>query len=354
MKRVPLAALAAVLLGTAAPSSAHPAPYSYVDVRIQTGALDVTIAAHIFDLAHDLGIDPPERLLGQAFLAQESAAIATLMQARLTLATNGETLDGGPWSSPEVVVEQQLIRVRARYELPTAPGVVAITARLFPYDPAHQTFVNIYERGALTSQLILDAGHARFEYYTDTARGFSALVRRFTVAGIQHMLSGYDHLLFLIGLLLLGGSAGQLVLIVGAFTVAHSLGLSLAALNVLAVPARLVAPAAALSIVYVGVDNLMIRGGRDVRVWIALIFGLVHGFGLANAWRAMDRPIHEVGWSLASFNVGVELGQLLVVAALVSALSAVRACNEGAGRTLAVAGSIVVAAAGACWFIQRL
>ena len=77
--------------------------------------------------------------------------------------------------------------------------------------------------------------------------------------------------------------------------------------------------------------TFMIRGGRDVRVWIALIAGLVHGFGLANAWRAIDRPIHAPGWSLASFNVGVEIGQLLVVAALVSALSAVRARNEAGG-----------------------
>jgi hypothetical protein len=98
----------------------------------------------------------------------------------------------------------------------------------------------------------------------------------------------------------------------------------------------------------------MIHGGRDVRVWIALIFGLVHGFGLANAWRAMDRPIHAFGWSLASFNVGVGLGELLIVAALVSALSAVGARNEGAGRTLAVAGSVVVAVTGAFWFVQRL
>ena len=191
-------------------------------------------------------------------------------------------------------------------------------------------------------------------YYTDTARGFSALVRRFTVAGIQRMLSGYDHVFFLIGLLLLGGSFRQLMLIVGAFAVANSLTLSLAALNVISIPMTLIAPAAALSVVYVGVDNLMIRGGRDVRVWIALIAGLVHGFGLANAWRAIDGPIHAPGWSLASFNVGVEIGQLLIVAALVSALSAVRARNEGAGRTVAVAGSAVIAAAGAFWFIQRL
>ena len=102
-----------------------------MDVRIQAGALDVTVAAHIFDLAHDLGIDPPERLLDPAFVAQKSAAISTLVQNRLALAPDGETLEAGPWSS-EVVAEQQLIRIRARYELTAAPGLLAITARLFP------------------------------------------------------------------------------------------------------------------------------------------------------------------------------------------------------------------------------
>src|SRR5207302_1458145 len=227
-------------------------------------------------------------------------------------------------------------------------------ALMFPYDPAHQTFVNVYEGGSLTSQAILDRGRTRFEYFAGTRQGAIAVVRKFVPAGIHHILIGPDHLLFLIGLLLLGGSIRQLLVVVTAFTVAHSVTLSLAALNVVSPPARIVEPAIALSIVYVGADNLLVREGRDVRAWIALTFGFIHGFGFANVLREMDLPTRALGWSLFSFNVGVEIGQLLVVSIVATALAAVRARNEAAGRQLAFAGSIVVMAAGAFWFIQRV
>ena len=125
-------------------------------------------------------------------------------------------------------------------------------------------------------------------------------------------------------------------------------------MNILSPPARIVEPAIALSIVYVGADNLMVHGGRDVRVWIAFAFGLIHGFGFANVLREMDLPARALGWSLFSFNVGVEIGQLLVVVAVASALAALRARSEIVGRRLATVGSIVVIAAGAYWFIERV
>ena len=139
-----------------------------------------------------------------------------------------------------------------------------------------------------------------------------------------------------------------------SFTVAHSITLSLAALNLISPPARLIEPAIALSIVYVGADNLLIRDGRDVRAWIAFAFGFIHGFGFANVLRAMDLPTRALGWSLFAFNAGVEIGQLLVVAMLATAFAALRARSEAAGRQLAFAGSIVVMAAGAFWFVQRV
>jgi hydrogenase/urease accessory protein HupE len=173
-------------------------------------------------------------------------------------------------------------------------------------------------------------------------------------AGVHHILIGPDHLLFLIGLLLLGGTIRQLALVVSAFTVAHSITLSLAALNLVTPPARIIEPAIALSIVYVGADNLLVRGGRDMRGWIAFAFGFIHGFGFANVLREMDLPRRALGWSLFSFNLGVEIGQLLVVIVVASAFAALRSRNELAGRRLAFAGSIVVIAAGAFWFIQRV
>ena len=116
----------------------------------------------------------------------------------------------------------------------------------------------------------------------------------------------------------------------------------------------MIEPAIALSIIYVGADNLLMGKGRDLRAAVAFVFGFVHGFGFASVLREMDLPSRALGWSLVSFNVGVEIGQLAVVLAVASALALVRSRDEAAGRRLAFAGSIAVIVAGSYWFIQRV
>ena len=139
------------------------------------------------------------------------------------------------------------------------------------------------------------------------------------------------------------------------FTVAHSITLTLAALNVVSPPASIIEPAIALSIVYVGVDNLLVRKGRDVRPWIALVFGLIHGFGFANVLREMDLPSRALGWSLLSFNIGVEIGQLLVVVAAAGGAGRRPGLESGgwAGASPSPARSAVIAAGG-FWFVERV
>jgi hydrogenase/urease accessory protein HupE len=263
------------------------------------------------------------------------------------------TLLNATWSPPEILADRQSLRLRLHSPADHAPGTLAVTASLFPYDPVHQTFVNIYEDDSLT-QAILDRGKARFEYFAGSRQGVWAVIQKFVPAGIHHILIGPDHLLFLVGLLLLGGSIRRLALVVTAFTLAHSITLTLAALNLVTPPPQIIEPAIALSIVYVGVDNLLVHDGRDVRTWIAFAFGFIHGFGFANVLREMDLPPRALGWSLFSFNFGVEIGQLLVVTLVASAFALLRARSEAAGRRLVVVGSLVVVAAGTFWFIQRV
>jgi hydrogenase/urease accessory protein HupE len=349
--RLALAALVVVLAPTAV--AAHPVPFSYLDVRLDGDAVTVTLVAHIFDVAHDLNLTPPEELLKADVVGPRAAAIAAMLGSRFSLAADGRPLTPRWAPTPDILTDRQSLRFELRYELSAPPGRLLITAVMFPYDPNHQTFVNVYEGEALT-QAILDRGRPSFEYFSGSRQGVAAVIRKFIPAGVHHILIGPDHLLFLVGLLLLGGSVRQLLIVVTSFTLAHSITLSLAALNIVSPPARIIEPAIALSIVYVGADNLLAGGGRDVRAWIAFAFGFIHGFGFANVLREMDLPRRALGWSLFSFNVGVEIGQLLVVVAVASALAAVRSRSEMAGRQVAVAGSIVVIAAGAFWFIQRV
>jgi hydrogenase/urease accessory protein HupE len=348
-------AVGLVWLLLARTAAAHPVPFSYLDLRLEPGAIDVALVVHVFDAGHDLRVDPAERLLDADTLSRQAAALEAMLAPRLTLAADGHVL-APAWRGVEAIRDRQSLRLHLTYALPpgAAPGTITVAARLFPYDPQHQTFLNVYEGGAL-SQAILDGAHDRFEYFAGTRQGVLAVVARLLPAGIHHILIGPDHILFLIGLLLTGGRIRQLALVVTAFTIAHSITLSLAALNLITPSPRLIEPAIALSIVYVGADNLLVReGGRDMRVWIAFAFGFIHGFGFASVLREMELPRRALVWSLLSFNVGVEIGQLLIVGIVASALAWVWARSAAAGRQLAFVGSIVVIVAGACWFIQRV
>ncbi len=354
MTRCTLAGLVVLLAGVFTPATAHPVPFSYLDFKVGRDQVEVSIVVHVFDVAHDLGIEPPDRLLDPGFVDERAEAIVQLLRDRLSLTGDGRTLAPRRWSVPQPLPERQSLLVRAEYETGGSPGAVAVTADLFPYDPEHQSFLNFYEGDSLMSQAILGRGHTSVDYFLGTRQGVFAVIQKFVPEGVHHILIGPDHILFLVGLLLMGGTLRQLALVVTAFTLAHSVTLSLAALNLLNPPARLIEPAIALSIVYVGADNLLVRNGRDVRGWIAFGFGFIHGFGFANVLREMDLPARALGWSLFSFNVGVEIGQLLVVMIVTTALAALRARSEAAGHYLAVAGSIGVMAAGAFWFIQRV
>lgn len=349
--RAPL--IAGVLVLSARVAAAHPAPFSYLDLHIDDGAMRGTLVLHVIDVAHDLGIDRPADLLDPAVATRERERVIGLLARRLSL-RSGDAPLAVEWGSLEPARERDAVRLAFRVP-GNPPGRVTVRTHLFPYDPFHQTFLNVYENGALRQQAVFNATSAERTYYRGTAQGVAAVVATFVPAGIRHILIGPDHVLFLIGLLLLGGGGWALVRIVTAFTVGHSITLSLAALNVLSPPASVIEPAIALSIVFVGADNLLVgRSGRDVRAWIALAFGLVHGFGFAYVLQEFGLPTEALAWSLFSFNVGVEIGQLLIVLGIAAGLALVRRRNRVAAERMAFAGSIVVMAAGAYWFVERV
>jgi hypothetical protein len=342
------------LLTLAAPAAGHPVPFSFLDLQLTTHGMDASLVIHDFDLAHEFKVSDPGLFLDPVFLTEQNAAIRSLISSRLQFSADGIPLET-EWDLPEVLRDHESVRFLLRFpSIRSKPAHIAIRAALFPYDALHQTFVNVYDDGELTHQSVLDQSRKQAEYFTGSGLSVTAVIRRFIPEGIRHILIGPDHILFLVGLLLLGGSPRRLLVVVTSFTVAHSITLSLAALNIFTPSPRIIEPAIALSIVYVGFDNLLMRDGRDVRTWIAFAFGFIHGFGFANVLREMDLPRRALGWSLFSFNFGVEIGQLLVVLIVALLLTAIRSRSETAGRYVAVVGSIVVIVAGAYWFIQRV
>lgn len=342
-----------------APAFAHPAPFSYLDVHIDERGMSGTLVIHDLDAAHDLGVADADSLLDPPVAARYRDALVALVAPRLSFALD-RTPASITWGSIDVVRERQSLRLAFTVSGPR-PAHVALHAYVFPYDPIHQTFINIYEDATLRQQLILDANHQDAEYYSGSVQGRLAVVKTFVASGITHILIGPDHISFLIGLLLLGGSLARLALIVTSFTVGHSITLSLAALDVVSPSPRFIEPLIALTIVVVGADNLLVIKNRkdaahatDIRAWLAVAFGLIHGFGFAYVLKEFGLPRAALGWSLFAFNLGVEFGQLLIVGVAGLALLLVRRRSGAAAEAVARFGSIAVILAGAYWFVERV
>jgi hypothetical protein len=193
--------------------------------------------------------------------------------------------------------------------------------------------------------------------------------RRYALLGVEHILTGYDHLLFLLGLLLVCRRTRTVAVVVTCFTAAHSVTLALAALHVVTLSGRIVEPLIAASIVFVGVENV-VRGSEPDRPWVngwlpngwllvrwalAFAFGLIHGLGFAGALEdiGLGRDGASIGAPLVAFNVGIELGQLAIALPLFAVLWKLRALPAFARTGVKVA-SLLVAAVGLVWFIQRL
>ena len=174
----------------------------------------------------------------------------------------------------------------------------------------------------------------------------------FIVMGAEHILSGPDHLLFLLALLALARGVWPIVKIVTGFTIAHSITLSLAALGVVEVPSRVVEPLIAATIVWVALENLSFPNGARWRWLVAAVFGLVHGLGFASALTELGLPRDAMVRALVGFNVGVELGQLAFVAIAMPIV--VWLAKPGRIAVLPQALSVVVALAGAFWLVERL
>ena len=173
----------------------------------------------------------------------------------------------------------------------------------------------------------------------------------FVALGIEHILTGWDHLLFLLALLLHGGGLLAVVKIVTAFTVAHSVTLSLSALDVVVLPARVVEAVIALSLAAVAAENLFAPPTVTRRWMVSFCFGLVHGFGFSSALRELGLPTQGLLLSLFGFNAGVELGQALVAAVALPALVLLRRTSWE--KRMIWGASMAILVIGLALFVER-
>ena len=173
--------------------------------------------------------------------------------------------------------------------------------------------------------------------------------------GFTHIVPlGMDHILFVLGLFLLSVKWRPLLWQITAFTVAHTITLGLSIYGLVAIPASVVEPLIAVSIAYIGIENLVVRTLHAWRVVIVFAFGLLHGLGFGGVLLDLGLPAHDFVTALVAFNVGVELGQLAVIA---GAFVAVGWLSRNAAiyrRFVVIPGSLAIAAAGLAWTVERL
>jgi hydrogenase/urease accessory protein HupE len=258
--------------------------------------------------------------------------------------------------------DSQNVEILLRFERTNAARL-RIVSMLFERLPfGHREFVSVQTTGGANlgeAMLSAKANSLQIELpaiatsNASSAPGHSFFA--FLMLGIEHILTGYDHLLFLFGLLVVCRDWRSILTVITCFTIAHSITLALSALDVVRLSAGIVEPLIAASIAYVGIENL-IRGDSPKWRWlITFSFGLVHGLGFADALKEFGIGSGQFGivLPLVGFNLGVEIGQLSVAAVVLPILWQLRK-NPGFVRQWVPVCSMAVTAAGSYWMVERI
>ena len=348
--KLPVLALLLLLLAT--PAAAHDVSYSYADLRWFPDRVELSVTMHRDDLAAVLGIASAESLMSPAILGREIDSIASIVRSGLHVEASGEPLQFMA-TTIEPNLERRSVTLGLVAPLRASRSSLSIDARLFP---GATTFLNVYDaKGRVLAEEVLGGDRTHAEVYARGPEGIAAVLATFVRAGIHHIFTGPDHILFIVGLLLLGGTLKRVLQVATSFTAAHSVTLALAVLGIVRISGRVVEPLIALSIVYVGFENLRARpGARDWRTRVAFAFGLIHGFGFASVLREFGLPHQALAWSLLGFNLGVEAGQVCIVLAVVPLLAALRHATPRLATRAVASTSWLIIGVGSVWFVERV
>jgi HupE / UreJ protein len=369
-------ALVAALVAVFSSSSAwaHKPSDSYLTLRADTATNAVTVRWDIAlrDLDYVLQLDRDSNgELSWGEVRQREADITALATARLQLSTDGAPC---PWSTTgPLMLDKHSDGTYAVLSLSAqctnlGDAVQARYSLLFDVDPTHRGLVQWTVPGTDQVQALVFGNTSGEQLLPMKPTGPWQTLRQYVLDGVWHIWIGYDHILFLLALLLpavlvresgrwapaarFGGAAKEVLKVVTAFTVAHSITLSLAALGIVSLPSRWVESAIAASVVIAALNNL--RAAGDTRRWVmAFVFGLLHGFGFASVLADLGLPQGALVLALVGFNVGVELGQLAIVAVFLPLAFALRATRFYRVGVLKL-GSLVVAGLAGWWLVQRV
>ena len=339
-----------------ASTEAHDPGLSAAQVRVESSRVVVNITLAPADVETLVRLDEDsDGKISEVEFATAKPNLETVASSAVRMRFDAAEI---PPSAVTVSHDEQsgAIRFNLRFDGRAGPNLGFGSSLLDSLPAGHRQYVSVHdEDGRKLAEKVLDERHQVFELDGLLANSGAAsrAFRDFLRLGIEHILTGYDHLVFLLGLLIAGPGFRQAARIITSFTVAHSITLGLATLGVVRVPAAIVEPLIAVSIIYVGVENIFRRG--PAKRWLLTFgFGLVHGFGFASALTELGiaRSGAGVAVPLLSFNLGVELGQIAIAVLVLPLIWKVRT-NPIFARRLAPVCSVAIAGMGTIWLIAR-
>ncbi len=378
--RILFFALAALFL--AVPARAHTTDTSYARVRIFDDRLEVRLTLDIFTLQRivpDLDANH-DAALSRDELRRATPAIQKFLRAHVGIEIDERAADLGaekdplwPLDAPDPIpasawhTNEALVSFGFDKALAAAPKTVTLMFDVFTTLGERHSVLGVFEYRGRTTEVVFtqvepdylfdvafaapsDGSPASAAAPVHRSNGDDSPAWRFFKLGVEHILTGYDHLCFLLALFVVS-RLRALFAVVTSFTIAHSITLLLAAFGVVTLPTRFIECAIALTIVYVALENLW-RANFAHRWMLTFFFGLIHGFGFANTLNPQELPAQAKAKCLLVFNLGVEAGQLAVVLLLLPLSLALAKWKHGPRAKNAI--SLVVALLGLAWFLDRV
>lgn len=332
-----------------APATAHWDDLAVADVLVGTTEAQITLTVPTALLA--FADDNGDKTLSPIEVKAQSSQLEEYLGNRITL-TNQRAEPGMVTVTSGVAMQSQGKPAQSTlilsYRWITPLQKLAIRYGLFSTELDQVQCLATITQGDSTRNVVFTPDNNTIEISGEIP--WQQQFLSFLKLGIKHIFTGYDHILFLVALLLPGTHISQLLKIVTAFTIAHSITLTLAVLNIVTLPTALVESIIALSIVYVAAENLW-KKQLNHRSWLTFGFGLIHGLGFANILRDITQSQDNLFLSLVSFNLGVEVGQITIVLLVFYGLRLWQ--NQRGAVVLKYGISCLTIVMGGIWFAER-
>ncbi|TDK54168.1 HupE/UreJ family protein [Bacillus salipaludis] len=314
-------------------------------IEVKKNALDYELKLDLEELGHSL-----KKATDQKELIDHKV-LQRYINSHIKLYADSELVEGSVLKTDiEMIKERPFAIINLAYKTNHKPEKLVVEYNMFmdDSDPSHANFAAVKMDGK-QQEKILTFESREFEIGKIS---FLQNATQFLVLGLKHIFTGYDHILFVISLLFGAKTIRHILSLVTAFTIAHSITLALATFDIVHLPTRFVESAIALSIIYVALMNIFNQDSKH-QPWLAFAFGLIHGFGFAGILSEMRLDTNHMVTSLVSFNIGIEIGQLLIVSIAFPLILWIKKLTLKPIKWVIPGTSVAILAFGMVWFIQR-